>query len=155
MTLVEHNGEFFVFELLRRERQMFASLLELYPVLNSNYHQLTRKKTRDTQLKESQELLTEAMAHQRSTNKKAILQFLAEENWEKHGSRYRVKLTGEKIEWLLQLLNDVRVGSWVILGSPDPENGERPEVSVEDTQYVGALEFSGFFQMALLQAKER
>ena len=40
-------------------------------------------------------------------------------------SGLQLTLSGPEIEWLLQVLNDVRVGSWIALGSPDPESGKK------------------------------
>ncbi|MBA4149582.1 MAG: hypothetical protein H0X66_15835 [Verrucomicrobia bacterium] len=154
MKLIERNGEHFVFEFQRRERQVFDAILELYPVLNPDYHQVSRRKSREKRIQESQAMLNEAMAEQREKNKGLVSEFLREENWEKHATRFRVKVTGEEMEWLLQVLNDIRVGSWVILGKPENERGDVPNITLEQMPYAGALELSGYFQMALLQARE-
>jgi hypothetical protein len=151
VNFIEQEGDHFVFEFQRRERQVFVAILELYPVLNPDYHQVSRTESGDKRVQESQSLLHEALAEQRAKNKKRVTEFLDDENWERHEGRFRVKLTSEEIEWLLQVLNDVRVGSWVILGKPDNERGEKPEISIEKMPYAGALELSGYFQMALLQ----
>lgn len=153
MKLVEHSGDQFVFEFQHREYQVFQAVLEMYPVLNPDYHQITREPTDDQRLAESQELLREAMAAQREENRKRVAAFLGENNWEQHGARMRVKMTGDEIEWILQVLNDIRVGSWVILGKPDHEKGEMPEVTLDKMPYAGALEVCGYFQMAFLQTK--
>ena len=59
-------------------------------------------------------------------------------------------LKGAELEWLLQVLNDVRVGSWLKLGQPD-EN-QSPDVTPENFQFVLAMEVCGAFQSALLAA---
>src|SRR5690606_15247141 len=123
------------------------------PVLNLDYHQVSRTEDDDHRITESQSMLQEAMAEQRQQNRKRVTDFLDEENWEQHGTRFRVKLTGEEIEWLLQVLNDIRVGSWVILGKPEHDRGALANVTLEKMPYAGALELSGYFQMVLLQAK--
>lgn len=153
MNLVAQTDDHFVFEFQRRERQVFIAILELYPVLNPDYHEMHRSNTRDQRIEESQAMLHEAMAEQRKRNKARVTEFLRAENWETQGTRFRVSLTREQIEWLLQVLNDVRVGSWVILGKPDHEHGEVAEVTLEKMPFASALELSGYFQMALLQAQ--
>jgi len=49
---------------------------------------------------------------------------------------------------LLQVLNDVRIGSWIELGSP-----ERPleALGAKTAPAVWAMEMAGAFQMSLLE----
>jgi len=53
-----------------------------------------------------------------------------------------------QIEWLLQVLNDVRVGSWLMLGEPEP--GDEPAVTKANAKYLLALELCGVFESVLL-----
>ena len=62
----------------------------------------------------------------------------------------RFTLMAPEMEWLLQVLNDVRVGSWLALG--EPEELEIPEVNQTNAPYVLAMESAGYFQSALLDA---
>ena len=55
-----------------------------------------------------------------------------------------------EVEWLLQVLNDVRVGSWLALG--EPERGQEPAVTAQNARYLLALELCGLFQSVLLAA---
>ena len=63
---------------------------------------------------------------------------------------FDLTLTSAEIEWLLQVLNDVRVGCWLTLGEPEP--GEEPEVSEENARYLIAMELCGLFESELLSA---
>jgi hypothetical protein len=49
------------------------------------------------------------------------------------------------------MLNDIRVGSWVALGSPE---GRVPAVDEDTAHHLLAMEIAGFFQMNLLAAVE-
>ena len=63
----------------------------------------------------------------------------------------RLSLSPAEVEWLLQVLNDIRVGSWVILGSPE----EKPaELNATTAPHFLAMEMAGYFQMQLLEALE-
>ena len=59
-------------------------------------------------------------------------------------------LTAPQVEWLLQVFNDVRVGSWLALG--EPEELEIPEVNQTNAPYLLAMESAGHFEAALLSA---
>jgi hypothetical protein len=58
--------------------------------------------------------------------------------------------TVTELDWLLQVLNDIRVGSWLRLGSPaDPH---RLELTKNNWDDFVALEFCGFMQSVLLRS---
>jgi hypothetical protein len=54
--------------------------------------------------------------------------------------------------WLLEVLNEVRVGSWLNLGKPD--NLDRVLLAQDEAnaRSLWSMELSGYFQMALLAA---
>jgi hypothetical protein len=154
MNLVESDGKNFVFELRQRERELLMAILKMYPLLNPDYHHVSKRKG-DAKITESQALLHEAMAGEQATNKKAVAEFFEDANWKPaNKGASQVTLSAEKVEWLLQVLNDVRVGSWVKLGKPDPQKGDKVDSKIENIPYIGAMELSGVFQSILLEALE-
>jgi len=52
-------------------------------------------------------------------------------------------------------LNDIRVGSWIKLGSPDPDASRRGGWTEETAPYWLTMELCGAFQMVLLDALDR
>ncbi len=68
---------------------------------------------------------------------------------------HRLTLSSPQMEWLLQVLNDIRVGSWLILGEPDEKKGKPIELNDANARYYAAMEFCGLFQMTLLDAFQR
>ncbi len=62
-------------------------------------------------------------------------------------------LTPAEIEWVLQVLNDVHVGNWILLGSPE----ERPRYSPggENARSVVVMDLASMFQSQLLEAMNR
>jgi len=65
---------------------------------------------------------------------------------------FHFSLTPEQTEWLLQILDDVRVGCWVKLGRPELEPAPPKNLTEEEARTMSALELSGFFQTILLGA---
>ena len=64
-------------------------------------------------------MLDEALAEQRKENKQLVEKFLADaDRFQETEGDVRMTLTAGEIEWLLQVLNDVRVGNWILLGRP-------------------------------------
>jgi hypothetical protein len=139
-----------IFHLTKQEGQLLALILGLYPVIPSAHQPLS--KSAGTANHADQHLLDQALAEQRSENKKLIETFLADPRHfqENHGS-VRMAVTAAETEWLLQVLNDVRVGNWILLGSPADE---LPDLAPDDPNgpHAWAMDLAGFCQMSLLGA---
>jgi hypothetical protein len=141
------NDRFF-FQLVPREKELLEIVLRLYPVIPSGHQQLSKSSTPD---KANQRLLDEALAEQRKENKKLVEDLLASpERFRAHGDLIELTLTASEIEWVLQVLNDVHVGNWVLMGSPD----ERPRFSPvsENARFVVAMDLACMFQAEFLEA---
>jgi hypothetical protein len=139
------------FHLTAPERDLLLEMLHSYPLVSAAHHRVS-KGIQDDRAAEWQQLLEQAVAEQRSSNKRQIAVWLAEPSrFQKVGKTWQLSVKAEHTEWLLQVLNDIRVGCWVLLGSPeqplDPAQLDSQRVRVWVT-----MEVSGWFQMALLTA---
>ena len=116
-ALVEHDGETvgtekenYIFELATRERELLKLILILYPVIPPAHQRVSKSFAPAN--KENQHLLDDALAEQRKENKKLVEAFLADSShFEEIETVFHMKLTAGEVEWLLQILNDVRVGN--------------------------------------------
>lgn len=147
MRLVQATSKELVFHLAKQEKLLLLELLKLYPRIPPAHHRLS-KSNRLPDQESGQHLLDEALAEQRQENKKHLNALLAAPNrFHETQTGCRLALTPVDLECLLQVLNDIRVGSWVRLGSPE-EHIE--EVSQQNAADVWAMELSGLFQMGFL-----
>jgi ribonuclease BN (tRNA processing enzyme) len=151
VNLVRETKSGFVFLLGNEEREVFLQILERYPRVPEAHLRVSKSRELPKSA-EMQRLLNEALAEQRTENRNKIQQFLA------HGGRFQQNesgwlfaLSSAELEWLLQILNDVRVGSWVSLGAPEPklEIQELDENTIRD---LWEMEVAGIFECALLEA---
>ncbi len=151
MKLIRCSQNQFHFQVGKRERHFLLETLKRYPVIPSAHQPLSRSsKLPDPQA--NQQLLDEALAEHRAENKKKLLAFLAKpQRFTESAAGYVLKLSPAEIEWLLQVLNDIRVGSWISLGSPEDRVEELDETNAP---LVWLMEMAGFFQMRLLEAWE-
>lgn len=132
-----------------REKRILFDAVQLYPLVPATHHRLT--KAAAAQSAENQQLLEESLAQQRTENRRQLEALLNDPGrWKKSRSSFRLQLQATEIEWLLQVFNDVRVGSWLRLGEPDED--KPPELTPENFHYAVALEVCGAFQSALLAA---
>ena len=137
----------FVFQLGNREKELLAKILSLYPRIPAAHQQLSKTGGLE---ESSQQLLDEALAEQRRENRKQLDALLADPDRLKPGPHgWVLSLSPAELDQLLQILNDVRVGSWVHIGSPDPH------LEVLDKKlapHFWAMEMAGYFQMRFLEA---
>ena len=153
MKLLRADKHRFVFRLAQREKDALRDVLELYPCVPPAHHRL-RHKSKSGSEDEYQRLLDEALAEQRARNKRQVRALLdAPETFRALPQGWQFALPGSAFTWLIQVLNDVRVGSWIALGSPEELPHDIP-ANATVARHVCAMELAGLFQMELLKAIE-
>jgi ribonuclease BN (tRNA processing enzyme) len=141
----------FTFLLGNEEKEAFFQILQQYPRVPEAHLRVT-KSAELPKVEETQRLLSEALAEQRAHNRKGVQQFLSEPGrFEQIDRGWLFTISTVELDWLLQILNDVRVGSWVGLGAPEPkvEIRKMDENAIRD---FWDMEIAGHFQCALLEA---
>lgn len=152
MKLLPSPSDRLVFHFSTREKLVLLELMQLYPCLPPAHQQINK----DGSLPDSaacQALLDEALAEQRTANKRQLDALLdAPETWTRDSRGWQCSLARGDLEWLLQILNDIRIGSWVQLGSPEePADAVTPD----NVSHFWRMEASGAFQMFFLRALEK
>lgn len=150
MKLIRATKDNLLFELSKPEKVVLFHVLRLYPRIPPATFRLSKSgKLPDAEA--SQRLLDESLAEQRAKNRKALEAFLNDPaHFSDSESGSRLSVSRSELEWLLQILNDVRVGTWIILGSPDQE--ERAKLlNEENAADFWVMELAGQFQMLFLE----
>jgi hypothetical protein len=150
MKVIRNAGDRFVLELAGREYRLLRDVLKLFPRIPVGYHQLNP--TGDaTQTAADQRLIEEALAAHKAESRRQLEAWLREtDRLRAKAGVWRLAFTVTELDWLLQVLNDVRVGSWLRLGSPADPHGL--EVTKNNWDDLVALEFCGFLQSVLLRS---
>jgi hypothetical protein len=153
MKLIRTQREKHVFHLGKREKQLLLALLDRYPLIPPAHQRLSKSAPADEN-ETDQRLLDEALTEHRQENKRQ-LRALLEDGRRFHDTKTgcRVALSATDLEWLLQVLNDIRVGSWIRLGSPEKDLQDF-ELNETTAPHAWAMELAGYFQMNLLAALE-
>lgn len=155
MKFTRWDGQHLVFEISAREKRLLFELLRLYPLIPPAHHALSR--TADPEeLGADAKLLEDALNEQRSENRRQLEAMLQEKNrFQQIKDGFRLSLTAPQVEWLLQVLNDIRVGSWLILGEPDERQGRFVDLTEDNAKYLWAMDLSALLQMTLIDALKR
>ncbi len=149
MRFIKAEKGRFSFQIGSKEKRLLFEVLGLYPLIPVSHQRLSKSEDR----KEDQQMLEEALAAHREEHKKQVLAMLkSKSRFRASKPGYRFSLKAEQMEWLLQVLNDVRVGSWLALGSPDGALEILAALNEKTAPYLWAMEAAGQFQAALLQS---
>ena len=150
MKLLRNAGGKFELEFAPEEQGLLLHLLNLYPLVPESYHRLTKDKKLPHR-QENQQLLDEALAAQREQNRLAILKFIQEpDRFTETAGAGRVAFTRGEMEWLLQVVHDVRVGSWIALGSPGYAAKKKTKPDKDALRHTMFMELAGAFEMFFL-----
>jgi hypothetical protein len=151
LNFIKFDGKQFVFHISARDKSWLMDLLRLYPLIPATHARL--HVSRDKPDAEKQQLLEQALAEQRTKHREQTLAMLNEPNrFQKITAGFRFNLTPEQLDWLLQVLNDIRVGSWIMIGEPDEQQEIEIEVTEKNAPYLWTMQLAALFQSVLLKA---
>lgn len=149
MKFIKADKGIFNFQIDEKEKRLLFEVLGLYPLIPASHSRLGESEERA----EDEQLLEQALAEQRRDHKKQVQAMLkAKSRFRANKQGFRFSLKAAQMEWLLQVLNDVRVGGWLALGSPDGALEILAALNEKTAPYLWAMEAAGHFQMILLQA---
>ena len=154
MKLLSRDESSCVFQFTTQEKDLLLGLLPQYPKLPADHHQASRNGNVDADV---QELLADALTEQREKNRAAAQSLLTDTaRFKPEGEDWLLTLTDAEIEWFLQILNDLRVGSWLALDGPQQdEDGSYinfENVTAENVTDIWTMEICGALQYELLKA---
>jgi hypothetical protein len=138
----------FIFHVGKREKALLFETLGLYPLVPPARQRLSRT-AQGPGRDENQRLLEDALADHRAANRKRVLAMLDEpQRFRETKTGFEFALSPAQAEWLLQVLNDVRVGSWIALGEPD--DLDLLKLDETNASSIVALEGAGYFEAMLM-----
>jgi hypothetical protein len=151
MKLFQANEKGYGFEFNLREKQLFFKVLSLYPLVPAAHHRLARH--RASAGYENQKLLEESLASHREEARQLVKTLIHNpKNFPAFGSGYRWLAARADMEWVLRVLNEVRVGSWLALGSPDLQRSKNVAPTPETEPHYWAMDIAGGFEMIFIAA---
>lgn len=155
MKLVRKDDKAFVFEMVPDEKRLFLDVLKLYPLIPAA-HRPAPRTAGAAPPPDNEKLLAEALSERKQANKRQLQKLLSEERpFKTIPTGCLFTLGDSQAEWLLQVVNEIRVGSWLILGEPDEKKGKPIRLNRENARYYAAMEFCDYIEMTLLDAFNR
>ena len=156
MNLIDHKKGCFVIGMSGQEKALLLAVLKLFPLspLTHPRRQLSADPEAHV-VQENQHLLTETLKEQQSHHRQWIAKWQESGRFEPGKAGFQLRLTRAEMEELLQVLNDVRVGSWMALGSPELEDVGELLAEDENMVHWHRLKLADVFQMFFLDVIRR
>lgn len=151
MKLIQADQERFRFEMNPGEKQGLTRILKLYPLVPAAHHRLSKGHPIPHQ-EEGEQMLAEALKSQREENRQQVEVWLNEpRRFVECAGGYQIGLTRSEIEWLLPVLNDIRVGIWIALGSPEEPAEASQRLNRQTAPYFMIMDVAGYFESYFLE----
>ena len=126
MKLVRQTRDGWKYHLNQREGDCLRSLLNQFPITAQIPAQISRTDA-DPKSIEREKLLNESLAEHRTELKQQAANLLAPGKFKPGEKSFLLALNPEEREILLQILNDIRIGCWRVLGEPEDLEPERAQ----------------------------
>lgn len=151
MKLLKHSAAGWRYEMEPREGILLRTLVKEFPLTAVTTVKITRTGG-DPKSAERQRLLNESLAkHRRELKQQAGRLLIDRLKDGKDG--WRLSLTMDEREILLQLLNDIRVESWHALGEPENLDALPPDSSEPDFRHYQLMHIAGYFEYKLVEVE--
>jgi len=145
VKLIGKDKDSLLFHLGRRERSLLEQLFQLFPAVPSGHQCLSRGGKVEPI---NQQLLEESLAEHSAEVQKQVTAFMQDPlRWSERQHGWQLRLKTSEVESLLQVLNDIRVGSWLRLGAPEES---LKSIDEKSAPHLWAMEIAGSFELALL-----
>ncbi len=152
MKLIGREEEEFVFALSAQEKGLMLTLLSFFPQVPVAHHRLSQTANRPGD-GENQRLLEESLKAQNLEDQEWLsTSFDGAPRFEIVENGFHLRVKRSEMDRLLQIFNDVRVGSWLALNAPDLEQKKKLSATRLSTPFIQRMELAGAFEMILIRA---
>jgi hypothetical protein len=149
MKLVKESKGVWQYHLAQNEADVLVGLLKKFPFTKIDAVKIS-KTDKHPKAREREKLLNESLAEHRKELKKLALDLIRPDKLKLEEKGLLMTLSSENRETMLQILNDIRVGSWRVLGEPDDLHTNTPQTSAKDLAYRSLMDLAGYFECGLL-----
>lgn len=153
MKLVKQVQNHWHYQLTLQEAESLRAVVDCFPATALSSTPISRTDNTPAAV-EREKLLNESLAEHRKQLKRKAGTLVGADRFKAHKTHQIFQVDSEDREILLQILNDIRIESWRILGEPeeleiDPHNLEIPKL-----RYYHLMHLAGYFEHHLLENTE-
>jgi hypothetical protein len=149
MKLLKNSANEWKYKLEPKEGMLLRALVKEFPQTTAAPLKITRSAA-DAKAAERERLLNESLANHRQELKKRAGKLLSL-NLKPGKDGWRLTLSLEEREVLLQLINDIRVESWHALGEPEDLEAMPSHPSEATLRQHHLMHLAGYFEWKMLE----
>ena len=149
MKLVRLTQDGWQYQLDPPEANCLRSLLLQFPITANTTAKISRTDN-DPQTVDREKLLNESLAEHRKELKKIARSLAGAGQFKVRDKDWQLCINSEEREILLQILNDIRVGSWRALGEPENLEVQTPHPTDKKQVFYHIMNLAGYFEHKLL-----
>lgn len=143
MKLLKQNENGFEYRLSQEEAHSLRVLLRQFPV--NAFSPVTISKS-DSKAAEREKWLNESLAGHRAELKELAAELMGEEKFIRVKDNELFQVSREGRETVLQVLNDIRVECWRILGEPHSLELKIFDLPKDKVRYYHFMHLAGYFE---------
>ena len=147
MKLVKQNGKGFEYRLTAQEAHSLRLLVGLFPVAALLPGKISKS---DPEALEREKLLNESLAAHRENLRRQAKELVQPARFKASGNHQLYRISHGKREVMLQVLNDIRVDSWRVLGEPENLDTCAFELPQDKFKYYYLMYIAGEFEYYFL-----
>jgi len=147
MKLVKQTKKGFQYQLNPEDAEALRFVVKQFPVRAFTPVQVSKT---GSQQEEREEVLNESLAEHRNGLKQKARNFIRRDKFKISGEKQFYRISLEARETLLQILNDIRVESWRMLGEPDDLEMNILRLSQGKIRYYQLMRLAGYFECHFL-----
>ena len=151
MKRIKSKPEVWVFRLETAEVDQLKHLVGNFPMTPAVPAQISQTDTGEAS-REREQLLAESLAAHRAELRQYTGFLMNENHLKELKTCWRLTLTHEEREVLLQMMNDIRVGCWQALGKPDDLYALNASHTARHYALVAFIHVAGFFEHHLIDS---
>lgn len=153
MKLVKQNKKGFQYELDGEDAESLRFLVKQFPI--TTFSPATVSKTESgAHAEEREKLINESLRATRTALKRKARQLTLREKFIKSEGKQFYHINLEAREAMLQILNDIRVESWRILGEPEDPEASIFRLTGDKFKYYHFMRLAGYFEYHFLNLEE-
>jgi hypothetical protein len=149
MKLVRQTKDGWQYQLNPAEANCLRRLLNQFPITASATVKISRT-DRDPQTVDREKLLNESLADHREKLKKKARDLIGADKFKARDKSWLLCINSEEREFLFQILNDIRVGSWRALGEPENPEPQTPHPTEREKVFHNIMNLAGYFEHKLV-----
>ena len=153
MKLAKQTKTGFQYELDGEDAESLRFLVKQFPIRKFSPANISKTDS-GSNAEEREKLINDSLRVHRTQLKRKARQLIMREKFKKSDGKQFYRISAQARETMLQILNDIRVESWRILGEPEDLEASVFRLTGDQFKYYHFMHLAGYFEYHFLNLEE-